>query len=122
MTSSGVKLVLDEEVRQKLAALLTAALEMPEGARVVDHVSRTPWGDVEDFRRAVYLPLHGAASARERGADATEVIVEPHEVAPMKDVLEGLAESISGGVPWTGLTAPEREATTRIASRLPGAR
>lgn len=118
MNSCSIRLLLGRDVRATLIMLLTRVLELPEGSRVVDHLPINPWGDVEAFRQAVFLPLHGQAPLPDRDEHEQEVILEPDEVKPIRDVLDGLAESISGGVPWTAVTTAEREAIERLLSRL----
>jgi hypothetical protein len=86
---------------------------------VVEHISEdAPWGDLEEFRQAVHLPLHGQVSSQPDVVDAHQVTLDPVDVKPIRDVLDGLGESIAGGVPWVAMTDQEREAVERLISRL----
>jgi hypothetical protein len=111
-------LSLGKDVRASLRRLLTAALELPEGGDPVDRLPPNPWGDIEAFRREVYLPLHGEGASSSRDGDVVEVVLAPHEVDLVRDVIDGLAESISGGVPWSRVTESERSAVERLVSQL----
>lgn len=118
MRKRPVTLVLGNDVRRALETLLRTALVLPEGAPVVDHLSRNPWSDLEDFRRQVHQPLHGSAVLPLRTRGQREIRLEAADVGTLRDVLDGLAESFSGGIPWAPLTSREREVVQRVASKL----
>jgi hypothetical protein len=92
---------------------------MATGARVIDSLPINPWGDLDEFRKQVYGPIHGTAPAAPTLAgDQTSVFIDADDVARIKDVLDGLGESISGGVPWIAVTDEEREAVNRLVKQL----
>lgn len=118
MSVDSVILPLTPDSRASLLMLLSTALELSEGSHVVDHLPVNPWGDIDEFRRAVFLPLHGNAESSAPTPHREEVVLSPDEVAPIRAIVDGLAESISGGCPWVELTDPEREAAERLVARL----
>jgi hypothetical protein len=117
MISGPVVIYLTEAVRPVLVRLLRAALDVPEGGRVVDFLPVNPWGEVEEFRQAVFLPLHGEEAPR-AALRGVELPIAPDDVGPIRDVLDGLAESISGGNPWAAPSQEERDAVSRLLARL----
>lgn len=118
MTSQPVTIHLTEAVRPVLLRLLRAALELPEGSRVVDALPLNPWGDVEEFRLAVFLPLHGEEVPTSAGLGGAALKVQADDVRPIRDVLDGLAESITGGTPWVALSQEERAAVNGLLARI----
>jgi hypothetical protein len=118
MSSQPVTIYLTEGVRPVLVRLLRAALELPKGSRVVDSLPLNPWGNIEEFRRAVFLPLHGEEAPTMAGLGGVALTIEPDDVRPIRDVLDGLAESITGGTPWVAPSQEERLAVNRLLARV----
>ena len=58
------------------------------------------------------------SAVRWRYLAAPTVFVDAEDVEPIRNVLDGLAESFSGGVPWVAVTPAERQALERLISRL----
>ena len=85
---------------------------------VVEHLPDNPWGDMAEFRDSIYGPLEHARSSRVLDDPAERLVLDPHEVPPLFSVLERLAESFSGGVPWVALTAEERDTVTWVLRQL----
>ena len=114
-----LRLVLSEGVRSTLSTLLAAALILPDSGNVEEWVPDHPWGDLAAFQREVYFPLHGqrSASAKPTGY-LSHVVIAAGDVEPIRAVIDGLAESISGGVPWRALTETERAAVERSLTEL----
>lgn len=121
MTAQGLRLHMSESVRATLVQLLTAVLDLADGNSVADHLPVNPWGDVDEFRRLVYLPLHGEPTHRQPPPSNSELILEREEIVPIRDVVHGLAESFSDGNPWVALTDRERRAVECVLARLPAA-
>jgi hypothetical protein len=117
MAGQPVVIQLTEGVRPVLRRLLRAALELPTGSRVVDHLPLNPWGDLEEFRRAIFMPLHGEGDARGGEPGGVELVIEPGDVVHIRAVIDGLAESVAGGVPWVAVSEQERDAVTRLLAR-----
>jgi hypothetical protein len=90
---------------------------LADGESVADHLPVNPWGDVDEFRRVVYLTLHGEPAAWQ-APSKSDVVLEREDIAPIRDVLDGLAESYSGGNPWVALIDRERRAVERVLARL----
>lgn len=111
-------LYLPGTVRVPLLNLLLAALDLGDGDQVVERVAADPWGDLDEFRRTVYRPLHGESSVPTPQAAVTEVTIEAKDVARIRGVLDGLSESFAGGVPWVGLSERERAAVTQLIADL----
>jgi hypothetical protein len=89
-------------------------LDLPHGSRVVDHLPLNPWGDLEQFRKAVFVPLFDEGPGLSAVPGTTELIIAPTDVAYIRDVVGRLDDSITGGVPWGALSAIEREAVARV--------
>lgn len=121
MTADQLRLHMSESVRATLVQLLTTALDLVDANSVADHLPVNPWGDVDEFRRAVYLPLHGEPGDWQPSPMDYELVLEPDEIVPVRDVLDGLAESFSGGNPWVALTDRERRAVESLLARLAAA-
>lgn len=117
MDGKSIHLHLTSEVRATLVALLTATLTMEAEAQVVDHLASNPWGDLEAFRRSVYFPLV-EGRVEESGLDRIDIEIEATNVPPIRDVMTGLAESFSGGVPWVALSEAERAAVEKLLAQL----
>lgn len=112
-------LVLESGVRKTLVTMLKVARELPTGSDAADHLPINPWGDVEKFRRGVYVPLHGEEPSAPRSvAGLEEVFVEAPDVPPIRNVVDRLAENFSGGSPWVAPTIGEREAIETLLSRI----
>lgn len=120
MTIGPVQLSLTEDVRATLKQLLEAALKLTDGDHVVDHLPVNPWGDVDRFRHAVSLPLEGEQPHLHSPSVGTVVMVERHELMPLREVLESLAESVSGGNPWVSLTDKEQSVVESVLARVVG--
>ena len=118
MMADAVRLALSEELRASLIRLLRAALSMESGSTVVDHVPANPWGDLAEFRSAIYEPLHGEASASSPPHEHAVLLLDSHEVGPIRDVLDGISEAYAGGNPWVVLDDRERQAATSVLARL----
>lgn len=118
MMADAVRLLLSEEGRASLERLLAAALDLAADSRVVDHLPANPWGDLDEFRSAIYGPLHSEATGTQPSPEHTSLTLEQDEVIPVKDVLDGLAEAFSGGNPWVALTDQEREVIEKVLARL----
>ncbi len=118
--SSGepVVLCLTEGGKAALVELLAVALELRDDAYVVEHLPDDPWGDMAEFRDSIYVPLEHARSSRALEDPAERLILDAHEARPLFSVLEGLAESFSGGVPWVALTAEARDTVTWVLRQL----
>lgn len=118
MTADQLRLHMSENVRATLVQMLTTALDLVDADSVADHLPVNPWGDVDEFRRAVYLPLHGEPGDGHLSPVDYDLVLGPDEIVPVRDVLDGLAESISGGIPWVALTDRERLAVESLLARL----
>ena len=119
MTNGPVKLRLAPEVARVLSRLLSEALALGDGARVVDHFPINPWGDLDAFRREVFDPLHRRPVQDSDGTGRVITIAAP-DVDPLRDVLDSLAEAISGGVPWRSLGVVERKVVDSVVDELAG--
>jgi hypothetical protein len=111
-----VTLPLTPATRDTLRSLLAVSTELGEGARVVDYLPVAPWGDLDEFRRRVYEPLRLSAPPSEGSANSIEVTSDDARL--IWSVLQGLAESFSGGVPWSPLSRSELEAVNRCLAAL----
>lgn len=109
---------MSEHVRETFVRLLQHAVSMPGGSRVADYLGADPWGDVEEFRRLIYRPLHRDPSSAADATTTAAVTVEAEDVDAIRTVLDGLGESFAGGVPWVELSESERRATERLLARL----
>ena len=119
LTEGPVTLVLDSDAHMTLARMLKLALGLPTGTDAADHLPVNPWGDMDNFRRAVYIPLHGGGpSTPSSMAGAQEVVIEPGNVAPIRDVLDRLARNFSSGSEWTAPSALERGAIEPALARM----
>ena len=122
MTDEPLSLRVREDVLDALVALLRTATRLAEGDRVIDHLPANPWGDLQQFRRSVYLPLRGTPSSDYPTPAATEILVRPDEVTLIRGVVDRIAESYSGGVPWGEVTESEQQAIEKLLARVPGSR
>jgi hypothetical protein len=121
MTAQELRLHMSESVGVTLSQMLRTALDLTDGRSVADRLPVNPWGDVDEFRRRVYLPLHGEPVDSQPSPANSELVLEPEEIAPIREVLDGIAESFSGGNPWVALTDRERRAVERVLARLAAA-
>ena len=60
----------------------------------------------------------GGAADRSRRRHARPNKPAGFDARPLFSVLEGLAESFSGGVPWVALTAEQRDTVTWVLRQL----
>lgn len=119
MTDVPATLLLGNDIRETLAMMLKVALELPTGSDVADHVPINPWGDVEKFRQAVYLPLHGERPSASPGESQFQgFVLAPRDVIHIRDVIDRLAENFSGGSPWVAPTGLERAAVEALLARI----
>lgn len=118
MSPEPSRLSLTPTVRAALAELLVTSLSLHDGDRVVDFIGMSPWGDLSAYRREVHEPLHGALAIAGDAAGKFKVEIPATDLAAVRRVLDGLAESVSGGVPWVALTSDERSAATRLIEQL----
>ena len=118
MTSDDLNLYVSSAVRDRLLNLLSVSLELGQGASVIDHVGADPWGDLAEFRRCVYDPLHGNRTAPLTEEGLAKVTVPASDVEPLRAVVDGLSESYSGGVPWVTLDERERSAVNELIAAL----
>ena len=122
MTNEPLSLRVRKDVLDALVVLLRTATLLSEGDRVIDRLPPNPWSDLNEFRRSVYLPLHGTPATDRTGPAATEILVRPDEVALIRGVVDRIAESYSGGVPWGEVTEAEQQAIEKFLARVPGSR
>lgn len=112
-------LELTPDTRRVLENLLATATRLEEGARIVDHLPDEPWGDLDEFRRLVYEPLRTLESSTPSvGPQARTIELGSQDARHVFNVLEGLAEGWSGGVPWVALSPAERPAVDRCLKAL----
>lgn len=91
---------------------------MPEGSDVDAYLSAAPWGDLEEFRNTIYYPLRGRDVRAIQRESGVELAVPAGDVEPLRAVIDGLAESYSGGTPWTTLRRDERDAVERLLAQM----
>lgn len=116
--SPVLALNLTPDVVATLGRMLAVALQLPDDAHVVDYLPANPWGDLAAFRAQVYFPLHGQAEPLEGANRLTRVILDPQEARVVRNVLEQLGESISGGVGWSKPPPADLGVVADVATRL----
>lgn len=111
--------MVDDAVAGVLARLLDVALRLPPSADPADHLPLQPWGELDDFRAQVYLPLHGKSGQAQILDGGLDISLQEDEAEAVRDTIDSLAESFSTGVPFLPLTESQRDAVSRVLSKLP---
>jgi len=114
-------LVLDRDLRSALVGLLGHASSMPSGARVDTVMGSEPWGDLDHFRTHVFDPVTGRAQAApctQLCAPTLTLVLTRDETEKLASILQGLSESMAGGVPWTALSDAEKQVVAGVVSRI----
>jgi hypothetical protein len=115
MTKSTI-LNLTPEVRSVLENLLTIAGQLEDNARVVDHLTDEPYGDLAEFQRSVYEPLRDKRSVTSGHGENFSLDFE--DVGPVFDVIKGISEGWVGGTPWKAMSSAERSAVDRFLEAI----
>ena len=89
--AGDLRLDLSPRMREALARLLRVAVALRRDWPTFVRLPDNPCGDLEEFRRTVYLPLHGAPSTG-------EVVVPQGDIGPLRDLLDSLDVLGGGGV------------------------
>jgi hypothetical protein len=109
--AGDLRLHLSPRVHDALARLLRIAAALRRDWPTLVHLADNACGDLDDFRRTVYLPLCGAPSTG-------NLVVPQGDIGPLRDVLDSLGVFVDGAVSRFPMVARERTAVERLLEQL----
>jgi hypothetical protein len=115
MTSS-LTLNLTPEIRAALENLLTVAKQLDDDTQIVEHFEEGLFGNLEEFRVAVYEPLRDKRSVST--GQGKKFTLNLQDAGLVFDVIKGIAEGWVGGTPWKAMSPAERSAVDRFLEEL----
>jgi hypothetical protein len=114
--TDSLTLNLTPQVRSTLVNLLTVASRLEDCARIIDHYSDDLYGELNEFRRLVYVPLRDNRSVTQGPGDKFGLTIADARL--IFDVLKGIDDGWVGGTPWKAMNPAERSAVDRILEAL----
>jgi hypothetical protein len=114
--TDSLTLNLTRQVRSTLVNLLTVVGRLEDYARIIDHYSDDLYGDLDEFRRSVYVPLRDNRSVTEGPGDNFCLTIKDARL--IFDVLKGIDDGWVGGTPWKAMNPAERSAVDRFLEAL----